>query len=228
MIVCPSCRHANDEEAVACERCGGPLTPGPTQMLARRAPAQRPPIEIAEPRPPSPWRAAVVLGVLAGVAIGAAAWFAFRPDPCQGTNFTSNQFGYCLMLPQNWEWAPAKFGESVTVDQFSPPSQSATVLVEAADLPDDADVAAFAAAVRQRDQEAQLTPGPIREASVDGADALSWDIHYTSNSGRRYAVREVVVVNDHFGWRLVLNDVADSFDEHAPQFDGMVESFRFT
>jgi hypothetical protein len=228
VIVCPACRHGNAEDAVSCERCGASLEPGPTLMLARRAPTERTPIEIAQPKPSSPWRAVGLLGVLAGVAIGAAAWFALRPDPCSGTNFTSDQFGYCLTMPQNWEWAPAKFGDAVTVDQFSPPSESTTVLVEAADLPDDADLAAFAAAVRQRDQEADLTPGPIRETTVDGTEGLAWDIHYRSDSGRRYGVREVVVVNGHFGWRLMLSDTADAFEEHVSQFDGMVESFRFT
>jgi hypothetical protein len=228
MIVCPNCRNANDEEADACARCGASLEPGPTHLQSRRPQSERPPIEIAQPKPPSPWRAIVVLAVLAGVGVGAAMWFALRPDPCDGANFTSEQFGYCLTMPEDWEWTPAKFGDAVTVDQFAPPTQSATVLVEAADLPDDADLETFAAAVRQKDEDAGLTPGPIDRTTVDGADALSWDIAYTSDSGNPYNVREVVVVENHAGWRLVLNDTAEGFDQHAPQFESMVQSFRFT
>jgi hypothetical protein len=227
MIVCPNCRNANAEGAAACAQCGASLEPGPTLLATRRAPTERPPIEIVEPKPPSPWRAIVVIGVLLGVGIGAGVWYLLRPNPCDGTNFTSAQFGYCMTLPADWTWQPAKFGDAVTVDQFTPSSQSATVLVEAADLPDNADLSAFADAVRQKDQDAGLTPGPIEKATVDGADALAWDIDYTSDSGRAFGVREVVVVNGHFGWRLMLNDTAEAFDRHLSTFDGMVESFRF-
>lgn len=227
MIVCPNCRNANDEEAVACRQCGASLEPGPTMLAARRAPGERPPIEIAVPKQPSPWRAIVTIGVLLGVAIGAGAWYLLRPDPCDGTNFTSDEFGYCMTLPADWRWQPANFGDSVRADQFTPPSESATVLVEAADLPDNADLSAFADAVRKKDEDAGLTPGPIERTTVDGADALAWDIDYTAGTGRKFGVREVVVVNDHFGWRLMLNDIAESFDRHLPAFDDMVESFRF-
>lgn len=227
MIVCPNCRNANDEEAIACAQCGASLEPGPTQLATRRAPGERPSIEIAEPKPPSPWRAIVAIGVLLGVVLGAGAWYLLRPNPCAGTNFTSNQFGYCLTLPENWQWQPAKFGNAVTVDQFSPPSQSATVLVEAADLPDNADLSAFADAIRQKDQDAGLTPGTIERTTVDETDALAWDIDYTSDTGTEFGVREIVVVNDHFGWRLMLNDTAASFDRNVSTFDGMVRSFHF-
>lgn len=227
MIVCPNCRNANDEEAVACTGCGASLEPGPTQLAARRAPGERPPLEIAQPKPPSPWRAVAALGVLLGVAMGGGAWYLFRADPCEGTNFSSDQFGYCMTLPADWTWQPARFGDSVTADQFTPASESATVLVEAADLPDEADLSAFADAVRQKDQDAGLTPGPIERTTVDGADALAWEIDYTSDAGGAYGVREVVVVNDRFGWRLMLNDVAESFHRHVSTFETMVESFRF-
>jgi hypothetical protein len=227
VIVCPNCRNANDEDAKACAKCGASLEPGPTHLSTRRPPNERPPIEIPQPRPPSPWRAIVGLGVLLGVGIGAGAWYLLRSDPCDGTNFSSERFGYCMTLPEEWTWQPAKFGESVTVDQFTPPSESATVLVEAADLPDDADLSAFADAVRRTDEEAGLSPGPIEKTTVDGADALAWEIDYTSDAGGAYGVREVVVVNDRFGWRLMLNDVAESFHRHVSTFETMVESFRF-
>jgi hypothetical protein len=227
VIVCPNCRKANVEEAVACEQCGASLAAGPTHLLSRRAPTERRPIEIAAPKPPSPWRALVVLGVLAGVGIGAAAWYFLRPTPCDGTNFTSQQFGYCMTLPSDWEWHPAKFGDALTVDQFTPPSRSATVLVEAADLADNADLSSFADAVRTKDERSGLTPGPIQQTSVDSADALAWNIHYTNGAGTDFSVREVVAVKNHFGWRMMLNDTAESFDADVSQFNGMVESFRF-
>jgi hypothetical protein len=227
MIVCPNCRNASDEDAAACSQCGASLEPGQTELASRRPPTERPPIEIPPPKQPSPWRAVIALGVLLGVAIGAGAWLLLRPDPCDGTNFSSTRFGYCMTLPADWEWQPAKFGDAVTVDQFTPLSDSTTVLVEAADLPDTADLSAFAVAVRQKDQDAGLTPGPIEKTTVDGADALAWNIDYTSDAGQAFGVREVVVVNEHFGWRLMLNDTAESFDRHVSTFDGMIRSFHF-
>jgi hypothetical protein len=227
VIVCPNCRRSNDEEAAACEQCGASLAPGPTHLLSRRAPNERPPIEVAQPKPPSPWRAIVVLGVLLGAGIGAVAWYFLRTTPCDGTNFTSQQFGYCMTLPSDWQWHPAKFGDALTVDQFTPPSQSATVLVEAADLPDNADLSSFADAVRSKDEQAGLTPGPIQRTSVDGADALAWNIDYTNGAGTDFSIREVVVVKDHFGWRMMLNDTTTGFDQDVSAFNGMVHSFRF-
>jgi hypothetical protein len=227
MIVCPNCRKTNDEEAAVCEQCGASLAPGPTHLLSRRSPTERRPIEIAQPKPPSPWRAVVVLGVLVGMGIGLAAWYFLRPAPCDGTNFTSQQFGYCLSMPSNWQWHPAKFGDTLTVDQFTPPSQSATVLVEAVDLPDSADLSSFADTVRAKDAQSGLTPGPIQRTSVDGVDALAWSIDYTNGAGTDFSIREVVVVKNHFGWRMMLNDTAASFGSDLSQFDGMVRSFRF-
>jgi hypothetical protein len=227
VIVCPNCRRSNEEDAATCEQCNASLTPGPTHLLSRRAPNERPPIEIAQPKQPSPWRALIALGVLLGVGIGVAAWYFLRPTPCDGTNFTSQEFGYCMTLPSDWQWHPAKFGDALTVDQFTPPSQSATVLVEAADLPDNADLSSFADAVRSKDQEAGLTPGPIEKTTVDGADALAWNIDYTNGAGTDFSIREVVVVENHFGWRMMLNDTASSFSRDMPAFDGMVRSFRF-
>jgi zinc-ribbon domain len=227
VIVCPNCRNANVENAETCSRCGASLAPGPTHLLSRRAPSERPALDIPRPKAPSPWRAVFALSVLLGVAIGVGAWYLLRPNPCAGTNFTSEQFGYCLTVPQDWQWHPAKFGDALTVDQFSPPSQSATVLVEAADLPDNASLSAFADAVRQKDTASNLDPGPISKTSVDGADALQWNIHYTSDAGTDYSVQEIVVVNDHFGWRMMLNDTASGFSKDVSTFDGMVRSFRF-
>ena len=101
----------------------------------RRAESERPPIGIKKPTPPSKTRPLLVLAALVGIAAGVSAFFAFRPDPCQGTNFESENFGYCLVVPDGWEAGPAQFGaDGLTLDQFAPPTGSATVVVEAVDL----------------------------------------------------------------------------------------------
>lgn len=227
MIVCPQCRNANDEDASTCSRCGAALVPGPTYLLSRRPAAARPPIEIAAPKPPSPWRGVVALVVVVAAAVGMGAWYLLRPDPCEGTNFDSENFGYCLTIPDGWTAESAMFGGDVTLDQFSAPSEPATVVVEAVDLTQDADLAAFAQAVRDASEESGLTPGRVRQATIDGTPAQLWDIEYSTDDGDSYLGREVVVVRDEVGWRLSLNDLASGFDEHVASFEAMLSSFRF-
>src|SRR5918994_487643 len=174
MVVCPSCRHANEEGAETCANCNNSLAPGYRAFWAvRRDPWERPPIEVRQPTPPSKWRPYVVLGGLVlAVTVAGAAWL-LRPDPCQGTNFRSENFGYCILVPEGWEAGPARFGSAVELDQ-----------------------------------DAGLTPGASSEATLDGVEALTWDVTVSGESGENFHMREVVAVLDDIGWRITLNDVA--------------------
>jgi hypothetical protein len=212
VVVCPACREMNDEDRAMCQRCGASLEPAMVTLMPRRDEGTRPPIEIRKPEPPSKWRPLAMLGVLAGVIVGVAIYMAVRPDPCSGTNFESENFGYCLLVPEGWEAGPAQFGAAVTLDQFAPPTGSATVVVEF---------------VRQRDEEAGLTPGPASEARLDGADALQWDVSVAAESGELFQMREVVTVLGNIGWRITLNDVQDGFDSSAVAFSSMLDSWQF-
>ncbi len=228
MIVCPACRNANDEGAQFCARCGRSLEPAASYMMpTRRASGERPHIEDAPPVGPSRWRALVVLGAVVLGAVGVGTWLLLRPDPCRGTNFTSANFGYCLTVPEGWTAEPARFGSSVELDQFAVPSQGATVIVEAVDLQRGADLGGFADFVRQKDETAGLKPGPGRRTEIDGVAAQVWDITIASDAGTTYQLREVVVVKDQVGWRITLNDLADTFDAHAVPFREMLRSWRF-
>lgn len=227
MVVCPTCREVNDEGRAMCQRCGASLLPDAVALLPRRDPGERPPIEMRKPPQPSKWRPLIVLGVLVGVALGAGAYFLLRPDPCSGTNFESENFGYCLLVPDGWEAGPAQFGADVTLDQFAPPTGSATVVVEAVDLESGTGLDQWSEFVRQRDEQAGLTPGPASEATLDGTDALQWDVSVDAAGGDRYLMREVVTVSDDVGWRVTLNDLQDGFDTSAVAFRGMLDSFQF-
>lgn len=227
MIVCPACRNANDEGAEFCARCGRSLEASASMMPTRRVSGVRPPIEDTPHVPPSRWRALIVLGAIVLVAAGAGTWLLLRPDPCRGTNFTSAHFGYCLTVPAGWTAEPARFGSSVELDQFAVPSQGATVIVEAVDLQQGTDLGGFADLVRQKDVTAGLKPGPGTRTEIDGVAAQVWDITIASDAGTAYQLREVVVVKDQVGWRITLNDVADTFDEHAAPFQEMLRSWRF-
>jgi hypothetical protein len=228
VIVCPACRTINEEGLEACTNCGRSLAPGPSIMGAsRRTEADRPQLELPPPKQPSKWRPVIVAAVLFLVVAGFGAWRLFRPDPCRGTNFASDSFGYCLTVPEGWDAGTAQVG-SVALDQFSLPTESTTVLVEAVDLAEDTGLTQFGDFVRRRDDQAGLSAGPVRSVLLDGVEAQQWDISHTSEAGDAYQLREVVVVRDEVGWRITLNDSADAFEGHAEAFDRMLESWRFS
>jgi hypothetical protein len=227
MVVCPTCREVNEEGRAICQKCGSSLAPDAVALLPRREPGERPPIEMRKPPQPSKWRPLIVLGVFLVGLTAVAGYFALRPDPCGDTNFESENFGYCLMVPDGWEAGPAQFGADVTLDQFAPPTGSATVVVEAVDLETGVALDQWSEFVRKRDEDAGLTPGPASDAKLGGADALQWDVSVASEGGNTFLMREVVVVSNNIGWRVTLNDLQDGFDTSAVVFRDMLDSWQF-
>jgi hypothetical protein len=227
MVVCPTCREVNEEGRAICQKCGSSLAPDAVALLPRREPGERAPIEMRKPPQPSKWRPLVVLGVFLVGLTAVAGFFALRPDPCGDTNFESENFGYCLMVPDGWEAGPAQFGADVTLDQFAPPTGSATVVVEAVDLETGVALDQWSEFVRKRDEDAGLTPGPASDAKLGGADALQWDVSVASEGGNSFLMREVVVVSDNIGWRVTLNDLQEGFDTSAVAFRDMLDSWQF-
>jgi hypothetical protein len=227
VVICPNCREVNEEDRGLCQKCGSSLEPSTTALMPRTDTGPRAPIEIKPPEPPSRWGPLIVLGILVAAGLGVAAFVAFRPDPCGGSNFESENFGYCLMVPDGWEAGPARFGADVTLDQFAPPTGSATVVVEAVDLESGTALDAWSQFVRQRDEDAGLTPGPPSQSTLDGADALQWDVSVSSEGGDRFLMREVVTVKGDVGWRVTLNDLQSGFDTSAVAFRDMLDSWAF-
>lgn len=227
MVICPNCREVNEEDRGLCQKCGNSLEPAATALMPRVEHGERAPIEIKPPEPPSKWRPVIALAIVLGVALGVGAFLVFRPDPCGGANFESENFGYCLMVPDGWEAGPARFGADVTLDQFAPPTGSATVVVEAVDLESGTELTAWGEFVRQRDQDAGLTPGPASESHLDGSDALQWDVSVSAPDGGRFLMREVVTVKGDVGWRVTLNDLQSGFDTSAVAFRDMLDSWTF-
>jgi len=217
----------NPEEAERCQRCGYSLEPGATSYPpVRRPEADRPPLEIQPPAPPSRWRAPLIVGSLVAAVVATGVLWLLRPDPCEGTNFESEIFGYCVLVPEGWEAGPARFGADVTLDQFAPPTEPATVVVEAVDLEAGTELEAWSEFVRQRDEEAGLTPGPASGTTVDGVEALRWDVTVEAESGT-FRMREVVTVRNDVGWRITLNDLSEGFATTAAVFEDMLGSWQF-
>ena len=227
MVICPSCRKDNDEDAAACSQCGASLEPGFARMMpVRRTEAERPPIEVAKRKEPSRYRPAIILGTMAAAIVGVGLFLLLRPDPCEGTNFTSPNFGYCVLVPEGWEAGPARFGDQVTLDQFAPPTSAATVVVASVDLESGTGLEDFSTFVRQRDEEAGLTPGPASETSLGGTSALQWDVT-VEDAGESYRMREIVTVRDDVGYRITLNDIEDGFTSSASALREMLDTWQF-
>jgi zinc-ribbon domain len=227
VVICPNCRHDNLEDATVCAKCGASLDPGVSRLLpVRRTEAERPAFELHTPKPPSVWRPVAIFGLFALFAGGIGVYYLVRPNPCDGTNFTSTNFGYCVLVPDGWEAGPARFGSDVTLDQFAPPTASTTVIVSSVDLDAGVTLSDFSDFVRQRDDTAGLTPGPTSDTTLDGVDAIQWDVT-VETEGETYRMREVVTVRDDVGWRITLNDVRQGFATSAVAFRDLLDSWQF-
>jgi zinc-ribbon domain len=227
MIVCPECRHANVEEAQFCSQCGRSLAPGYAATGGiRRATAQLSELDVI-PRPErSRWPFALV--VLGLVAVGGLGWLltSLRPDPCDGRNFTSERFGYCVTVPERWEAGPARIG-SVAADEIATSAEAATVLILLVDLPQDQTLDEYAQEVRDHISEGGLEPGPSRGLSLDGVDALAWDAQGNDLAGREYLTRQVVTLKGENAWIITLSDLAEAFPAHEADFESILASWRF-
>jgi hypothetical protein len=227
VLVCPECRHSNPEDSEVCANCGRSLEPGQIFLGAQRQPGGGGQLEIEPPRPPPRWIPWAILGALAAAG---ATFFLVRQalNPCREATFTSERFGYCLQPPEGWLAGAARIG-SAQIDQFQPPTETATIFVEAIDLAEGTDLNAFSEIVRQRDEDAGLAPGPViqREQPLDGQAALQWDVVVNPEDGATYQMREVVTVLGEIGWRITLSGSEDDFDQYVTSFDLMLDSWRY-
>jgi zinc-ribbon domain len=228
MIVCPNCRNSNPEDAEFCARCGRSLEPGPTPLVSGRREVEPEAVDeldvIAKPR--KRWPVLVTAGVM--LAVAGTAWIVVtsRPDPCDGTNFASERFGYCVTVPERWETVHASIG-GIPVDEISLPTEAATIIILAVDLPQDQGLDAYAETVRERGTDAGLEPGPVRDLALDSQNAVQWDVTTNTESGPEFVMRQVVTVRNDVGWLISLSDSAETLHEHEGAFQSILSSWRF-
>lgn len=199
--------------------------------LPSEAPGRSLPASPAGPSPsgieeaPSPSRRPLVVGLLlvaalVGAVIAVWAWLA-APAVCEGRNVRSDRFGYCLAAPEGWRTADVP---DPATDQLLRPDGPTTLTIQAVRTP--ADLETFASLVREAQSDEELRPGEVAPASVDGVDALSWDLELRADRGPIHA-RTVVFVSDGVGWRVQFADLADAFAEHEAELDAILGSWRF-
>jgi hypothetical protein len=162
----------------------------------------------------------LLVAALVGAVIAVWAWLA-APAVCEGRNVRSDRFGYCLAAPEGWRAADVP---DPATDELFRPDGATTLTIQAVRTP--ADLETFASLVREAQSDEELRPGEVAPASVDGVDALSWDLELRADRGPIHA-RTVVFVSDGVGWRVQFADLADAFAEHEAELDAILGSWRF-
>src|SRR5688572_30440558 len=147
MLVCPTCRGENGEDARFCTRCGRSLSVEEASRLGPRRREERPEaFDIPPPKVSSPVPGIVTLALLVALAGGVGAWWILRPNPCEG-KFTSPRFPYCLELPSGWRDGTEQI-QGAEADTYAPQDFDPVVLVIAEPSQPGASTRAFADAQR--------------------------------------------------------------------------------
>ena len=130
MVVCPTCREVN-EEGRAVQKVARRWSRARSRSC-RVESSERPPIEIRKPPQPE-----VAATGHARRDRRRRRWCGLRPSSprsLRGNQLRVGELRLLHVVPEGWEAGPAQFGADVTLDQFAPPTGSATVVVEAVDL----------------------------------------------------------------------------------------------
>lgn len=227
MLVCPTCRSENREDAQFCTRCGRSLSPEEVALVA--APARETgelEIDIPAPRQQSPVPGIVALAAVLVAGIGAVTWFALRPNPCAG-KFSSERFPYCVAVPQGWQEAQVDV-EGTPVDQFTPSNEGPTIFVHASSAPDGVDTQGYAEALRSDAQEAGLFPTAPRPLDIGGDEGLAWEVTKSdATTGSFIVERRVALVRDGMRWDILIFGRERALDRALPAFQRMLATWSW-
>ncbi|HEX2031781.1 MAG TPA: hypothetical protein VHL78_10320 [Actinomycetota bacterium] len=226
MLVCPACRGENDEDAKFCTSCGRSLSPEETPMA--RVARQEPPDDEMD-MPPAPQRSPVVaLAAVVGLVLlagAAATWWALRPNPCEG-KFSSQQFPYCVEVPQGWQESQETIQGS-PADAFASPTFDPVVLVFAEEGEPGLATEALAESQRAAQEENGVFPGPMRPVDVGGTPAVAWEFTNTVDTGDVLRYRNVVLVRGGTAWTIQFLVERDRFSRAVTKFERMLESWAW-
>ncbi len=227
MLVCPSCRSDNLEDAEFCTTCGRSLSPDEASVVApgRREPAELE-IDVPPPKPRSRVPGLVALAAILFAGLGAVTWFALRPNPCAG-KFSSERFPYCVAVPQGWQGVPVDV-QGMPVDQFTPTNEGPIVFVHAASAPDGADTQSYARALHANLQESGLLPTAPRPLEIAGDEALVWDVTKSDATTESFIVeRRIALVRDGMSWDIVIFGKESALERALPTFQRMLDTWAW-
>lgn len=227
MLVCPACRNENVEQAQFCSRCGRSLLPeeGALRRLERRQESAAF-MDVPAPAEVSPVPGILTLVGILVVGLGVGLWFFLRPDPCAG-KYASQQFPYCLEVPQGWEGSRRTI-QGTSADAFAPRAQLPVVLVIAGDSQPGADSRSYAQAQRDALEADGLFPSPVEEDQVGGSQALAWEMTTTDVDGTVLRERRVTLVKDGQAWIILMVASQDGYDRALDRFEGMLDTWSWT
>jgi hypothetical protein len=226
MLVCPNCRSDNLEDARFCRFCGRSLEPVglPPRRLEARVDADH--MDIPPPRVPSAVPGIIALALIGLALAGGALYYAVRPNPCEG-KFSSVLFSYCANIPAGWSGGSQLAGQE-NLDQFSPGGEDAVTWVRVQEVLDPAiQTQQYAQQFRTSQEANGLSPGRIEPLSLDGEEALAWEVSVAAEDGSNLVLREVVLVREDGAWRIELVATEDMYPRARLAFENLLSSWRW-
>ena len=231
MLVCPSCRNENLEDANFCRVCGRSLEAMGSPMT-RVEPTDRPAPEDDLPSAPSfsPWPT-VILVLVIGAVLGV--WglvSALRPEPtppCVG-KVASPQYPYCTGNVEQWE-RTLGFNGGQLVDQFLHQSQAAVTVVSVDEiLVPNQSTAQYAQHFRTSLKVGGINPTRTNVVQLDGEPAASWD-YVVPPQGQEppIAVRDVILVRPEGAYRIQFQAEQDVRLEALVDFHELLRTWRW-
>lgn len=207
--------------------------PAPPESPPRPDPSV-PDAAAAEPDAPSAppyskapfWIGLLLLLGFAGVTVGVVAALT-QPDPCDGTTFRSDRFGYCLVVPEGWEADGEGTLGQIPADRIQVPDDVGTVYVQAVPISEGQTLADFADTIRSLNEQAGYQLTEVEETTVAGVPAMEWDFVTGVKGGVQLRMREIVFIDGNDGWRVQVAEGKPKFEDTTATVDAMLETWVF-
>jgi hypothetical protein len=236
MLVCPSCRAENLEDASVCRHCGNALeaTGSPMRGLDRSAEAE-PQLELPPPRAQSVWPVVITVLVVGLGLLGWGLFAAVRPNPCEG-KYSSALFSYCTKIPTGWAGG-SRFDPEGNLDRYehlgtgtTDPGAAETTVEVTQVLDPSVATQQYAQQFRTSQEADGLNLGPIEGVMLDGEQALAWDFSVQQGAAAADAsleVRDVIVVRGDGAWQIRFVATPEVYEEARIGFEQMLASWRW-
>ena len=235
MLVCPSCRSENAEDASVCRHCGNGLDPTSSPMRrVERSTEEEPQIDLMPARKTSAWPL-VIAGLVVGLALlGWGLFSALRPNPCAG-KYSSVLYGYCTVIPEGWAGGsrfqadgPLDRYQQLSPDGTEPGGAEATVEVNQI-LDPSVTTQQYAQQFRTSQEADGLNPSEAELVMIDGEQAVAWD--FSSPTGPQEEgslhVRDVIAVRADGAWQIRFVATEEAYEDARLAFEGMLATWRW-